>query len=168
MAKVITFSRVFPGYHPKAGEPTNFVEKIWESFIQTEQFTLSRCCELSRHLGIGDYNMNNIRQIRFEPKHHTIRAGHRFYVGECFSPRIWSGKPYRSKQLIIGPDIEIKSIWNFKIKSTGAMYLEGFPPYDIDMVAKNDGLSNEDFLDWFEYPRQFTGQIICWNEKINY
>lgn len=28
MSKVITFSRVFPKYHPKAGQPTGFVKSI--------------------------------------------------------------------------------------------------------------------------------------------
>ena len=28
MARIITFSRTFPAYHPKAGEPTYFVEMI--------------------------------------------------------------------------------------------------------------------------------------------
>jgi hypothetical protein len=28
MSKVLTFSRVFPSYHPKAGHPTYFVEKM--------------------------------------------------------------------------------------------------------------------------------------------
>ena len=29
MAKVITVSQKFPASHPKAGQPTHFVEKIW-------------------------------------------------------------------------------------------------------------------------------------------
>lgn len=29
MSKVITFSRVFPAYHPKKGQPTYFIEKIY-------------------------------------------------------------------------------------------------------------------------------------------
>lgn len=32
MARVITFSRKFPSYHPKAGQPTHFVEQILNSF----------------------------------------------------------------------------------------------------------------------------------------
>lgn len=31
MSKVITFSRTFPAYHPRKGEPTYFVEKFWTS-----------------------------------------------------------------------------------------------------------------------------------------
>lgn len=33
MAKVITFSRTFPSYHPKAGQPTYFVEKFYNSLF---------------------------------------------------------------------------------------------------------------------------------------
>jgi hypothetical protein len=32
MSRVLTFSRVFPAYHPKAGQPTGFVEKIWKGY----------------------------------------------------------------------------------------------------------------------------------------
>lgn len=34
MAKVITFSRVFPSYHPKAGQPTYFVEAIYKALYR--------------------------------------------------------------------------------------------------------------------------------------
>lgn len=34
MAKVITFSRQFPSYHPKAGQPTYFVEKVLRSVCE--------------------------------------------------------------------------------------------------------------------------------------
>jgi hypothetical protein len=36
MSKVITFSRVFPSYHPKKGQPTYFVEKLYKSFLEKE------------------------------------------------------------------------------------------------------------------------------------
>lgn len=32
MSRVITFSRTYPSYHPKAGQPTYFVEKVMNSF----------------------------------------------------------------------------------------------------------------------------------------
>lgn len=65
MAKIITFSRTFSGYHPKKGQPTYFVEKVFE-------------------------------------------------------------------------------------------------------IAENDGLTSDDLLAWFKYPKPFSGQIICWNHNIKY
>lgn len=41
-------------------------------------------------------------------------------------------------------------------------------------IAKNDGLAYDEFLNWFILDPKFrktgtfTGQIICWNENINY
>jgi len=41
-------------------------------------------------------------------------------------------------------------------------------------IAKNDGLSSEDLYWWFsrspDFKKKdgFDGQIICWNENINY
>lgn len=170
MSKVITFSTQFPSYHPRAGEPTKFVEKIWESLIQLEEISISRCCELSRETGIGNYTMNSIRKINFEPKFHTVREGNRFKEGEWFSPRIWSGCPYNSKQITIAPDIQIKKVWDVQADEDGCFWV--ISDHDdessdvLDLVAKNDGLDRNDFMNWFSNP--FIGQIICWNENIEY
>ncbi len=190
MSKVITFSTKFPSYHPKAGQPTYFVEKIWESLLYNELVSLSKVCELSRETGIGGFNMNNIRNINFNPKNHTIRGGNRFKVGDKFSPRVWgndvnpkSGRsgPYHSKQIIIAPDIEIKKIWDFEMDLNGVYSIDGkyiLGEFNEDeaveiQLAKNDGFSNPaDMFDWFmpnyNKPKSFRGQIICWNENVNY
>lgn len=159
MAKVITFSPFFPGYHPRKGEQTHFIEMVVKSFAQcgipTGEF------DEYRHFDEEFYET-------CEPKGHTVRAGHRFSAGEKFSPRVWAGRPYNSQQIIIAPDVEIKSVWNFRTYTAGPIYLEGLTPYDLDLLAKNDGLSKQDFLDWFRYPGPFDGQVICWDEKIKY
>lgn len=166
MAKVITFSRTFPSYHPKAGEPTYFVEKFWTSIqvpvpCSKDQDQLSD--EMSRLL------MND-----FRPKHHTIRKGNRFKVGEKFSPRVWSDKPYRSKQLILADDVQIVKIFNFAIDENGMFYIDGrFLKRKLyRLLAINDGLMFSELSDWF-IPNQdkvvpFKGQIICWNSDVNY
>jgi len=92
MAKVITFSRTFPTYHPKAGQPTNFVEQFYNSIDPYKQTNVWDRNDLSF---INEIAMNEGRK-----KHHTIRAGSRWREGEKFSPRIWSGKPYNSKQIV--------------------------------------------------------------------
>lgn len=114
------------------------------------------------------------RYLSVDPKYHTIRAGHRWKVGDKFSPRQWSGKAYRSKQVIIGPDIEIKKTWRVSVINR-SIYIEGAPvtTYTIERLAINDGLSFADLLHWFMPLKKnpapdWHGQIICWNEKIEY
>ena len=111
------------------------------------------------------------------PKHHTIRAGHRFKVGDKFSPRVWSGNPYNSKQIIIAPDTEIVKVWDFVIKLDEAdepsIYLNGkfysqIGAGDSVEIAKNDGLTVMDMKLWFKHPKPFDGQIIAWSDIPNY
>jgi len=169
MSRVITFSRTFPKYHYKAGQPTFFVEKIWDATALPYVGDLH---------GLATEMINFMRRgsDQIWPKLHTIRAGHRWSLGDTFSPRVWSGKPYNSKQIIIAPDIEIVKIWDFEIDN-GAIVINGDYEFwggemsDHDLlaeIAKNDGLDSTDLLDWFKYPDPFDGQIICWNENINY
>jgi len=135
-----------------------------------------------------------------EIKHHTIRAGSRFKVGDKFSPRVWgndinpkNGKsgPYQSKQIIIAPDIEVKKVWEFEVLDGQSMFIggaDGRQIYDYSRlsedqpqetktyfsICENDGLSADDFDEWFGYgyhkktEKTFIGQIICWNENITY
>lgn len=167
MAKVITFSRTFPAYHPRKGEPTYFVEKFIKSWDEAHSI------EDLIKAPLIDHNIFN-EEVWFNclPKHHTIRAGHRFKAGEYFSPRVWSGKPYNSKQIIIAPDTEIKKVWNFEMKTgllTGdkTLLIEGKKIFfQENKLAENDGLNKFDLYDWFQKP--FKGQIICWNENISY
>jgi len=39
MARHIKFSRTYPAHHPKAGQPTYFVEKFLRSFIEAEDLS---------------------------------------------------------------------------------------------------------------------------------
>lgn len=171
MSRVITFSTRFPSYHPRKGEQTHFVEKIWNS--------------LPNHYDLDKLNPGKKKEVElfwqalqmnyrmFGPKLHTIRAGHRWKAGDKFSPRVWSGKPYHSKQIIIAPDMEVKKVWEFEIID-GSPYLFGVkvPQTDafrfVGKLAANDGLSFEDFLAWFKYQQPFQGQVICWDENVNY
>lgn len=169
MSKVIKFSRVFPKTHPKAGQPTYFVEQIYN-------------CLYSKN-NLMDYPIGlDIDESIKGIKHHTIRAGNRFKVGEKFSPRVWSGKPYKSKQIIIAPDIEVKKVYDFEIEVDEdylAILIDGkafwesnfrFKVNDdgLKFLAKNDGLELEDFKTWFGFKKPFKGQIICWSDSVNY
>jgi hypothetical protein len=172
MSKVITFSRQFPSYHPRAGEPTYFVEQLQNSLCSMNLPIYGGKCDPPLKF------LESLTKLNVGLKHHTIRAGHRFKAGDWFSTRVWSGKPYNSKQIIIAPDIQVKKVWDFTIKKyINDWYMDfgrhyvcfGYEDYStIDTLAKNDGLARQDFLDWFQYPKPFEGQIICWNENIHY
>ncbi len=185
--RVITFSRFFPAYHPRKGEETHFVEKIWKGLWDNEPSSYIpfdgywQRYDEAFPTGETFKAENNIHS--HYPKSHTIRAGNRWKVGDKFSPRVWgddinpkSGKKgaYQSKQIEIAPPIEIKKIWTFEIGTTGTYALN--EDYSISLtakqvieIAKNDGLHVNDFFAWFEKSKKpFYGQIICWNENINY
>lgn len=194
MSKVITFSRRFPAYHPKAGQPTYFVEKIIEWYFDMIPHNFHNIPEMIYQLNpnipkeILDAFLDDLIGAVRDWKGHTVRGGNRFKAGDKFSPRVWgndinpkSGRsgPYHSKQIIFLPDIEVKKTWNFEIKQSELscvdtdLFVDGrrinadLPPR-LTEIANNDGLDVLDFLRWFQYPNFFSGQIICWNETINY
>ena len=168
MAKVITFSRVFPKGHIRQGEQTNFVEKIWKSL-----YTNTICPD-----NLNDYINNYMDKLSTEilpyyetiSKKHTIRNGNRFKKGDFFSPRVWSDKPYQSKQIIIAPDLEVKKVFDIEIFNSHEVYIDGvfhcsFGSENWEELCKNDGLSSRDMKAWFS-KLPFKGQIICWNDTV--
>lgn len=210
MARVITYSTTFPSYHPLEGQSTYFVEKFLNSIDKNNYFfsQCNDCgwmgCSSAMEGGgqiadTGDYSdvycpkcssgnyydLDNIVSDtyyigKFKPKYHTIRQGNRWKVGDYFSPRIWSGKPYNSKQIILSRDIEIKKVYPFAIfskenkqkmpKECTGIFVNNkqVDTQFLVELAQNDGLDYDTLLQWFKYPSQFYGQIICWNENINY
>ncbi len=171
MSRIITFSRHFPAYHPRKGEPTYFREKIWAALADTVQGF-----EIPHEITDWDWH----QYYNAVPKHHTIRAGNRWKVGDKFSPRVWSGKPYNSKQIIIAPDIEIRKVWDFEVVDIGGVYCirlnnEPFGQFSplakgTQEIAKNDGLTAIELIQWFSTPSPIGKkfQIICWNDSISY
>lgn len=168
--KYIMCSRSFPKGHPKAGQPTFIVERILNS-IHNGQMSLDNICHDLKEF-INDFELiANERQ-----KHHTIRAGNRFKPGDIVSLRVWSDKPYRSKQIEFA-QVEIKKTWTIEIAiKNGGMttIINGDEHlFVIDELAKNDGLSLADFFDLFNiHPKKkgevFRGQIICWDDSVEY
>jgi len=168
MSKVRTFSRYFPKGHPKEGQPTYFIEKIWQSLYNMGK--IDSCLGsplLEKELEIFSNPSHFIK-----PKWHTIRAGKHFNAGNYFSPRVWTDKPYSSKQIAISPDIQIKKVWDIWHDSNG-WWINENSFYALERLAENDGLSLPDFLNWFNiHPKKkgetFNGQIICWSESVEY
>lgn len=183
MSKVITFSTKFPSYHPKKGEPTFFVEKMINWYWNQPENKYHSVADMFFDFNgdkwaygqIEEWISENINPDIKDFKGHTIRSGHSRKVGDKFSPRIWTGRPYFTPQLIILPDLEIKKLYNFELRE--GVFTINKRDFDgeveshyekLEALASNDGLSTQDLLDWFKYPKPFSGQIICWNEKINY
>lgn len=186
MARVLPFSQSYPSYHQRAGAPTYFVEQIWNGFKALRAESTSdmedNVNKLNKHLPHDIVykflkNLHN-QTVFFTTKYHTIRIGNRWKVGDMFSPRVWSGKPYNSKQIILAPDIEVKKVWNIEIYSEGddiiqIIQTDGFNKgelIEIEEVAANDGLSYADFVNWFPVKKgeSIFAQIICWNQNIQY
>ena len=141
---VITLSRYFPAKHSKAGEPTQFRDAFYAGLVFNRG---SKCTYL-------------------HPKLHTIRANYPLWEkrikevqeGKAFlSVRQWSGKPYWSKQIEIARltaanDVGIQRLSFYKDKDgvPSLKYLNINGKYiDREILANNDGLSKEDWQEWF-------------------
>lgn len=139
---VLMLSKVFPADHPKAGIPTGFQHKL--------QAALN---------GWSDHAFAKL---------HTIRANYPLWAKRfeqiergdaCLSIRQWSGKPYASKTIEIARLTKEEGIglqkfevyanydginnWqHFKIDDRGYM--------SINDIPNKDGLTREDWIDWFK------------------
>lgn len=124
---VLTVSKRFPKTHKKAGTSTGFVENISRLFTNG--------CD----------------------KIHTIRSNYELWQKRAkeinegkavLSIRYWSDLPYRSKQVEI---CRLERIGLEKLEPANFIYapIEG-KAIDWEVVAKNDGLSFEDFCEWFK------------------
>jgi hypothetical protein len=188
MSKVITVSRNYPSYHPKAGTPTLFVERILVGMVHSELISMSRCAELARGVGINNLGINEIRRFNLSLKHHTIRAGERIKTGDKISLRYWgddvnpkSGRkgPYHSKQVTIAHDDVEVVCYPFEINWSN-IFLNNkhhgtiFKPDNMSAYL-GDGFDNfQDFINWFILTKKlqetkiFKGQLICWNPYLKY
>jgi len=123
---VLTVSTKFPTTHKKVGQPTGFP------------------------LAIKHYD-----------KIHTIRSNYELWSKRfekindgkaILSVRIWEGKPYASKQLEIFKYDYTHKIGIEKLEDPTNFVFAAIEGKQInwDLVAKNDGLSFEDFCEWFK------------------
>ena len=122
---VIILSRIFPKGHKRAGEPTGFKEKLRKE------------------------------------KLYSIRANYQYwekifeeiYAGDAgLSVRQWSGLPSRSKQVELMRLTREDGIGLQKLEHIGPLGLPFVGPNVIlsNAIAQNDGLSYEDWKDWFK------------------
>ncbi len=127
---VLMLSKEFPATHPRKGEPTGFREAFRKN------------------------------------KLHTIRANYPLWKkriaevqrGEAvLSVRQWSGKPYCSKQETIATLTAQDGVGLQQLTELDTSAYCFYPCVRIEkrnidklLVAQNDGLSLEDWLDWFK------------------
>lgn len=187
--KYIMCSRTFPASHPRKGEPTWFVEKIWNCFREDlalpDNFRRWVDSYIPLIKGDGYLKSTAIREI----KPQTIRNGSRFSPGEMVSLRVWEGRPYHTDQIEFA-QVEVKQTWSIEINNrfgagsfevviNGVVYAQLHFGNDKDLnrdglitLAKNDGLELDDFVSWFNmHPKKkeaFRGQIICWGDGVEY
>lgn len=154
---VLIVSGAFPAYHTKAGQPTGFEEKIL-SALEAEEGVLPEGVKI--HTIRSNYELWSDRIAE-------VRAG--FAV---LSIRKWSGKPYRSKQVEIAritkdnnPGVQRAFIKYSDLTGYEALIdgWELFGANEREQLAKNDGLTGDDFSEWF-FKRgkidEFSGVVI--------
>lgn len=167
MKKVKTYnimlSRVFPVTHPKAGQDTDFPLKLERAM------DCSRC-ELSGWAGdikSTDYLKCDNPCFDGYLKLHTIRANYDLWkkridevmAGEAeLCLRQWTGKPYRSKTVVIKrlrwyDGVGIQKL-TFPFGTLSELYIEDQKRCCVfsgieKTLANNDGLSLDDWQAWF-------------------
>ena len=169
MARVITLARNFMQGHPKAGRPTYFVERALASMGYPVSDEIKPFADLLIYHGILH---------KGGEKRHTIRFGRRWKDGDMASLRVWSGKPYNSKQIAIAPDVRLRVVNIIVDYKIGFIYKEfngsGFKTLDPNILAINDGLTFEDFSEWFEFKKHKgkniakEAQILIWGDVKEY
>lgn len=125
---VITLSKNYMKGHPKAGQPTNFKEK----FLNGEKI----------HTVRGNYSL-------WKKRIDEVVAGK-----AILSVREWKGIPYQEKQVVIKDLTSDHNVGIQKLDCDKPFAWEidevGLDVNDVTVLAKNDGLSYEDFDAWFD------------------
>lgn len=124
---IVSLCRVFPKGHRKAGEATDFEDKVKDG----------------RKIHTIRYNGNDVWAKRYK----DIMEGRKY-----LSLRQWTGRPYNSEQREIA---KVEKIGLQKVTMTYSsgdslpqVWIDG-KPQDIEAVAKNDGMTVEEFVEWF-------------------
>jgi len=139
---VLTVLKQFPKTHNRAGQPTGFVENITKLFA-------TGCKKI-----------------------HTIRSNYELWhkrakeINEdkaVLSIRYWAEMPYRSKQVEI---CRLERIGVEKLEQPDNFVFAPIEGKKVNWedVAKNDGLSFEDFSDWFKSRQEEPMAVIHFTE----
>ena len=149
-------SRNFPTTHARKGEQTWFIQAILNE-LNNHKETLITCYD-------ENYKETNI--LISHRKLHTIRSNYELWakrMAEVLAGRAvielfyWSGKPYRSKQIVFavldknsGCGVQELDFIAYNIERP-CIFGNGYAARNhISTLAKNDGLLLDDFKAWFK------------------
>lgn len=138
---ILTLCKSFPVTHSRAGEPTGFEDKL----------------KAGEKIHTIRYNAKGVWEERYQ----GIKSGRKY-----LSVREWTGRPYNSEQREFA---QYEKIGLQKVTMANSS-TDAYPQIWIDdkqvpiqVVAKNDGLSVEDFVEWFfgnNKDNTFEGVVI--------
>ena len=127
---VLTVSKQFPKTHKRSGYSTGFVESISKLFTNESK---------KIHTIRGNYDL-------WKKRADKINEGK-----AVLSIRYWSGKPYNSKQVEI---CVLEKVGLQKILFDDYLYSclvdDKRCSVSSDFIPENDGLTMDDFEDWFK------------------
>lgn len=119
----LLIAKNFLKYHTRSDEPTNFEESIRKG--------------LKIHMIRSNFQEWNKKIKRVESKEAVLTV------------KQWSGVEYRSPQVKLFQFKENVGIQRLELID-GEFIVDGKTKVDIEVLAKNDGLTVEDFKDWFK------------------
>jgi hypothetical protein len=190
--KRISISRLFPVTHQRKWEPTNFAEKILNNlkidYRKDDYFSLLKTLNPTKKEATLFVFFKSLDANEAREKYQTIRSGHWHKANDLFCPYVWSNpkRPYNEHQIIFAPPIQINSPSIVtttidtpeNVDATGSeiLYIDGNEIKDLNQLANYDGLSENDFIDWFELSKPkkklrkgpFDGQAIVWDASVSY
>lgn len=170
---VITLAKTFPKGHPKAGEETDFQKKVIYAIMFNRadaeakeiKALKSFCCSTLADEFCDD---SSVSEFYIPDKIHTIRTNMPLWqrrikeveAGEaCLSIRMWTGRPYLSKQMEIvrltkEDGVGIQQLDGYDVKAKNKVCkvydTQGVKPVYAKKLARKDGLSLEDWRAWFK------------------
>jgi hypothetical protein len=178
----LSISKTFMAGHPRRGEPTYFSNKILLTVDKPEETFEHKGKKF--FLDRNAYDKDTAFQAGWSPKIHTIRENYPYWarIAEevnagrgILSLRQWSGSPYNYKREGSKPveflqltKMGIQKVKIEHIPISGSHIVVGVnvegAVKNIDLVARNDGLSVDDFCKWFK--KDTEGCIIHFTEFL--
>ena len=159
----LSVSRIFPATHPRKGDRTEFVCKILRSLNLQPLERNNHFYRCANECG------TSCSRMLLDKKLHTCRANYDLWakrMAEVQAGRAvielcyWSEKPYRSKQVVFatldkdsGCGVQKLAFFDNDICCPYAYEANGVGNHaihEVDDLAKNDGLSLDDFKSWFK------------------
>lgn len=159
---VLIISRTFPKTHMRNGDRTYFAIKIMLALNQQNS-------EI-----IEEYGADLI------PKLHTIRGNYDFWAKRIknvqegkaiLSLRYWSGKPYNSKQIEVCQLDKDSGVGVQELSMVNGLpfpIIDGVERGYVTDIPQNDGLSPEDFKEWFKKYDRLEPMAIIHFTKFRY